>query len=92
MFIRPSGAVTGSINYAELPSDHPLAQGRSEEGVVEESAAPESETEPEPEAESEAPKDYATKGEWVDYAVTQGADRSEAESLTKQELIDLYGG
>lgn len=31
------------------------------------------------------------KAEWVDFAVSQGADRVEAESLTKVELIELYG-
>lgn len=33
----------------------------------------------------------APKADWVDYAVGQGADRDEAESLTKAELLDLYG-
>lgn len=28
---------------------------------------------------------------WVDYAVSKGADRTEAEALTKAELIELYG-
>ena len=87
MFIRPSGVVTGSINHAELEA----LKGSSEEGATEQ-VAPEPEPQPESESEPEAPKDYATKGEWVDYAITQGAERGEAESLTKQELIDLYGG
>lgn len=38
------------------------------------------------------PKHVAPKAEWVDYAVTQGADRDEAEDMTKAELIELYGG
>ncbi len=38
------------------------------------------------------PKQVAAKGEWVDYAVSKGADRDEAEALTKQELQELYGG
>lgn len=33
-----------------------------------------------------------TKDVWVDYAVTQGADRDEAESATKDQLVDEYGG
>jgi hypothetical protein len=38
------------------------------------------------------PAKAAPKADWVDYAVAQGADAEEAESLTKQELVDLYGG
>lgn len=46
----------------------------------------------EPQQESEGPpKEYATKSDWVDWAVSRGADRDEAESLTKNELIELYG-
>lgn len=36
------------------------------------------------------PKHTAKVADWVDFAVSQGADREEAESLTKQELVDLY--
>lgn len=39
-----------------------------------------------------APKHVAPKAEWVDYAVTQGADREGAEDMTKAELIEMYGG
>lgn len=55
----------------------------------------EAEPEPTPElepAEVEPPKHYAAKPDWVDYAVSQGADRDEAENSTKDELIELYGG
>lgn len=40
---------------------------------------------------SEAPAQSDNKAAWVDYAVSQGADRDEAESMTKAELIDQYG-
>ncbi|MFA4047924.1 hypothetical protein [Mycobacteroides chelonae] len=41
----------------------------------------------------EGPKPGATdaKASWVDYAVSQGMDRTEAEHMTKQELIDALG-
>ncbi|MEC4837519.1 hypothetical protein R2362_23855 [Mycobacteroides chelonae] len=41
----------------------------------------------------EAAKPGATdaKASWVDYAVSQGMDRTEAEHMTKQELIDALG-
>lgn len=38
------------------------------------------------------PAHVATKDVWVDYAVSQGASRDEAEALTKAELVELYGG
>lgn len=36
------------------------------------------------------PAKSATKAEWVDYAVSQGADREEAEASTKDALIETY--
>lgn len=54
-------------------------------------AAPEPEAEPEPDEESGPPKHAELKPAWVDYAVSQGADREEAEALTKPELIEMYG-
>jgi hypothetical protein len=41
--------------------------------------------------EVEQPPKAARHDLWVDYAVSKGADRTEAESLTKAELIELYG-
>lgn len=32
------------------------------------------------------------KAVWVDHAVDQGADRDDAEAMTKDELIEQYGG
>lgn len=40
---------------------------------------------------SSTPASSATKGEWVDHAVSQGADRDEAESMTKAELEEQFG-
>lgn len=37
------------------------------------------------------PAPYASKGAWVDYAVSQGADRSDAESKSKSDLVAEYG-
>lgn len=33
-----------------------------------------------------------SKAAWVDYAVSQGADRDEAEASTKDDLIAAHGG
>ena len=38
------------------------------------------------------PARTAVKSEWVDWAVECGADRDEAEDMTKADLIDIYGG
>ncbi len=44
------------------------------------------------EDEAEGPPPHAAlKEEWVDYAVEQGADREEAEAMTKADLIEEYG-
>lgn len=38
------------------------------------------------------PAASASKAAWVDHAVAQGADRDEAEALTKDALVEAYGG
>lgn len=42
-------------------------------------------------ATAERPAQAANKDAWVDFAVSQGADRDEAEAKTKAELIAAYG-
>lgn len=42
------------------------------------------------EASAERPKQVAPKAEWVEFAVSQGAVRDEAEALTKAELIEMF--
>lgn len=42
-------------------------------------------------ADEAVPAKSASKVDWVDHAVTQGADRTEAEAMTKAELIERYG-
>ena len=37
------------------------------------------------------PAKSAGKGQWVEFAVSQGADREEAEAQTKDQLIEQYG-
>lgn len=38
------------------------------------------------------PAKTAPKADWVAFAMSKGADADEAEALTKQELVELYGG
>ncbi|MGI5418659.1 hypothetical protein [Actinomadura luteofluorescens] len=42
--------------------------------------------------EPSRPAKSAAKGAWVEWAVSQGADRAEAEKATKDDLIAAYGG
>lgn len=50
---------------------------------------------PEPEIKgpdpSRRPSKTATKAQWVDWAEECGAERDEAQDMTKQDLIDIYG-
>lgn len=41
---------------------------------------------------AEPPKTSDVKADWVDFAVSQGESRATAETLTKDELVDKYGG
>jgi hypothetical protein len=41
--------------------------------------------------DDDQPSERAAKPAWVNYAVRQGADKEEAEALTKAELIEQYG-
>lgn len=98
MFVR-KGQALGSVNHqrlAELRAERPTRKKR--EPAPEPTVEPEPQEQPEPqESETESvddtgrPKDYDAKGVWVDYAVSQGADPTEAEELTKTQIIELFG-
>ena len=78
------------IQAAESEEEAAVEAVESEE--VEESTEPEAEPD-EGDAEEEAtrPPHSALKAEWVDWAVSQGRDRSEAEAMTKGALIEEFG-
>jgi hypothetical protein len=42
-------------------------------------------------AAADRPKDYASKVEWLAYAIAQGADADLAAGMSKAELVDAYG-
>jgi hypothetical protein len=66
----------------ERTPDEAVATGVNAVNVPTESAA---------EGERPArPATSATKAEWVDYAVSQGSSRDEAEAATKADLINAY--
>lgn len=41
---------------------------------------------------AQAPGNRASKAEWVDYALGQGADAATVDGLTRAQLIASYGG
>ena len=42
--------------------------------------------------EDQRPAKNAVKAEWVDFAVAHGMERAEAEDMTKDALIEQFGG
>ena len=101
-------SVTGSIHRKTL--DWLLAEddwrfGSAPTPVVEAEPEPaisqQAPVEPEPPSDSPAPtapKTYASKAEWVAFAVAKTAgsespvSEEDAEAMTKDDLIELYGG
>lgn len=54
---------------------------------------PADEVTPEPVSDVvEQPKKSASKADWVEFAVAQGAEREAAEALTKDDLVAQFGG
>lgn len=106
MYISDEGIVSGSVNRAQLITAYDeateaavkanLAQTAFENGMVLEDGklVDPSDVQPEPDEASEVsgrPAQNDPKAAWVDWAVSQGADRDEADALTKAELIEFYG-
>jgi hypothetical protein len=60
-------------------------------GVAESTSVADAGQSPAPEVSVPSPERHDRKAAWVAYAVSEGADRSEAEGMTKSELIDGYG-
>lgn len=83
-------ASAAEANKAEVDIDDRGELGISDPGSAE-AGRVEAETVSDEEAADEAPSKSDNKAAWVDYAVTQGADRDEAEASTKAELVEQYG-
>lgn len=77
------------------PGSQPVGAG-AEDGVLarahpeltDDDASTKQGQEPNPE---NRPARTATKDRWVDWAIECGSSRSDAERMTKQDLIDIYG-
>jgi hypothetical protein len=90
MFVR-NGQVSGSVLHSAVPgAERPTKDAEPDADAVEEQVP---QTESDAPTDGEPPAPYALKGDWVDHAVNvHGAERTEAEKLTKPDLIELYGG
>lgn len=89
----PDGPDDRTVLYA-LPEDQPdsLSEGHtSNQADLDLTPAEKAAQADEGEDESSAPNSSASKAEWVDHAVANGADRDEAESMTKDDLRSTYG-
>ena len=96
-----------AVKVADSPGagvDTPLEDLKEAAVEYAEAETPEPEPEPEAEADVEAdpladpvktegdpPRPAASKQEWIDYAVNQGADWIAANNSTKQQLMEQYG-
>jgi hypothetical protein len=87
-------AETGPIHPGDVHVDDPKVQEAQEtalaEAVFVERQDVTEATRAAADDESHAPVQSATKAEWVEYAVAQGASREEAESMTKADLVETY--
>lgn len=89
-----SGIETGPVDPAVID---PESEPTTADPKVEEKPTPDPEPTPEPDPTptpldpADRPARSATKSEWVDWAVKAGASREEAESMTKTDLIEVYG-
>lgn len=59
----------------------------ADEPIPESSSPAESQPAPEPERRIEQPRRTAPKDQWVEYAVSKGLDRADAEAMNKDDLI-----
>lgn len=94
MFVR-NGQVLGSVLHSAVPGASGPKSKKAKAVEPEPEVTPESQSETETDEQDEVvdpPKPYDSKAEWVDYAVSKGAQRDEAEELTKADLIEMYGG
>ena len=71
--------------HPSMPEDPDMGPlGLSDPGSVEQGVAAAENAGP--------PARSSSKATWVDYAVSQGANRDEAESMTRADLIEAHGG
>jgi hypothetical protein len=83
--------VQGGQEAAETPTESPEAASEAKGDAEEaETPGPKSEELHAPEGDVKAPNKASSKTEWVEWATACGADRDEASSMTRLELISKY--
>ena len=85
----------GTVFRLDLPVHETISERIAKKEIhrVNEDGTPYVEADPEAEsAPATAPAASASKAAWVEWAVSQGADRVAAEAMTKLNLIGEYGG
>jgi len=92
-----NGEKLGSIKVDDDPSDSPKkaakkAPAKAETKASEPVEKDDVEFKSALDDDDDRPNVSDLKPEWVKYAVAQGLDEDKAEDMTKQELIDKYGG
>lgn len=81
----PGSADAGAEAAEEPPEDDGDAE------PVTETSPPAPDDQPAVDEPLERPQNSDLKEEWVEYAVSQGAQRIEAESMTKAQIIERFG-
>lgn len=81
---------TGQVDYHYQGSFIPWLSDEQRDRFLAEELVVEADADDVPQG-ADKPKKTATQKAWADYAVSQGADRAEADSATREELIELYG-
>lgn len=90
-----------TVGIESGPEVGPVSAGPNTDPEALPADPPQTDPEPTPEVQddpvptpldpADRPARSATKSEWVDWAVKAGADRSDAENMTKTDLIEVYG-
>lgn len=68
-----------------------LLRERRGESAPEPARTESADEEPAEADEGSAPAKNDNKAAWVDYAISQGVERDEAEGLTKADLVEMFG-
>lgn len=94
----PAGLKPGDVHVDDLPRQEADEKALAEAVLIDNKdkgeavAAMGDEPDGVEDAEDDgSPKHSASKAMWVDHAVEMGADRDEAEAMTRADLIEKYG-
>lgn len=93
VYVRTSGAhVAERIRPAAGSEDEKRLLALAEDPTTDWSFTPDEAADPELPPDPQRPAKAAAKDAWVAWAVHSGAEQAEAEALTKEQLIETYGG